>query len=147
MPRAPTSDGDVELLRADPLPDVGTASAAAHPDALLHHAVGQAARDSVAWSLFFIFLLYFNGAGLCGFAKLEVYQHVIGQPIASLPAWFSSWGSIGLVGACDGANAAQTFALCKASPATATASCSSRNSACIPTPWCWRRPRSPACPT
>ena len=71
------------------------------------------ARDSVAWSLFFIFLLYFTAPAYAAFAKLEVYQHVIGQPIASLPAWVSSWGSIGLVGACDGANAAQTFALCK----------------------------------
>lgn len=71
------------------------------------------ARDSVAWSLFFIFLLYFTAPAYAAFAKLEVYQNVIGQPIASLPAWVSSWGSIGLVGACDGANAAQTFALCK----------------------------------
>jgi len=71
------------------------------------------ARDSVAWSLFFIFMLYFTAPAYAAFAKLEVYQHVIGQPIASLPAWVSSWGSIGLVGACDGANAAQTFALCK----------------------------------
>ena len=67
------------------------------------------------WNFFalIIFLLYFTAPAYAAFAKLEVYQHVIGQPIASLPAWVSSWGSIGLVGACDGANAAQTFALCK----------------------------------
>jgi cation/acetate symporter len=38
---------------------------------------------------------------------------VIGQPIAKLPAWVASWGSIGLVGACDAANAAQIFPLCR----------------------------------
>jgi hypothetical protein len=99
-PRAPLQpDGDVELLRADPLPDGRHGVAAAHPDALLHHAVGREARKSVAWSLFFIFLLYFTAPAYAAFAKLEVYQNVIGQPIASLPAWVSSWGSIGLVGA------------------------------------------------
>ena len=71
------------------------------------------ARDSVAWSLFFIFLLYFTAPAYAAFAKLEVYQNVIGQPIAKLPAWVASWGSIGLVGACDAANAAANFALCK----------------------------------
>jgi cation/acetate symporter len=71
------------------------------------------ARDSVAWSLFFIFLLYFTAPAYAAFAKLEVYQNVIGQPIANLPAWVASWGSIGLVGACDAANAAANFALCR----------------------------------
>ena len=70
------------------------------------------ARDSVAWSLFFIFLLYFTAPAYAAFAKLEVYEHVIGQPIAQLPAWVASWGSIGLVGACDAANAAELFKLC-----------------------------------
>ncbi len=71
------------------------------------------ARDSVAWSLFFIFMLYFTAPAYAAFAKLEVYQNLIGQPIAQLPAWVASWGKIGLVGACDAANAAQTFAMCK----------------------------------
>jgi cation/acetate symporter len=70
------------------------------------------ARKSVGWSLFFIFLLYFTAPAYAAFAKLEVYQHVIGQPIAALPAWVQSWGSIGLVGACDAANAAEIFAMC-----------------------------------
>ncbi|MDP2377195.1 MAG: cation acetate symporter, partial [Reyranella sp.] len=29
------------------------------------------------------------------FAKLEVYQNVIGQPIASLPAWVQNWSQVG----------------------------------------------------
>jgi cation/acetate symporter len=70
------------------------------------------ARDSVAWSLFFIFLLYFTAPAYAAFAKLEVYQAVIGKPIAELPGWIASWGKIGLVGACDAANAAQIYKLC-----------------------------------
>ena len=41
------------------------------------------ARQSVAWSLFFIFLLYFTAPAYAAFGKLEIYQNVIGQPIAS----------------------------------------------------------------
>jgi cation/acetate symporter len=39
------------------------------------------ARQSVAWSIFFIFLLYFTAPAYAAFAKLEVYQGVNGQPI------------------------------------------------------------------
>jgi cation/acetate symporter len=49
------------------------------------------ARLSVAWSLFFIFLLYFTAPAYAAFAKLEIYQNVIGQPIASLPEWVRNW--------------------------------------------------------
>ena len=73
------------------------------------------ARMSVGWSLFFIFLLYFTAPSYAAFAKLEVYQNLINQPIANLPAWVASWGRPGLalVGACDAANAAQIFPLCR----------------------------------
>jgi cation/acetate symporter len=49
------------------------------------------ARSSVAWSLFFIFLLYFTAPAYAAFAKLEVYSNVIGQPIAQLPEWLKNW--------------------------------------------------------
>jgi cation/acetate symporter len=49
------------------------------------------ARQSVAWSLFFIFLLYFTAPAYAAFGKLEIYQTVIGQPIASLPEWIRNW--------------------------------------------------------
>jgi cation/acetate symporter len=49
------------------------------------------ARQSVAWSLFFIFLLYFTAPAYAAFGKLEVYQTVIGKPIADLPAWIKNW--------------------------------------------------------
>ncbi|MBL8674468.1 MAG: cation acetate symporter [Rhodospirillales bacterium] len=71
------------------------------------------ARDSVAWSLFFIFLLYFTAPAYAAFAKLEIYQNVIGQPIAKLPAWLAEWGRVGVIGVCDAANAAAQYAMCK----------------------------------
>ncbi|MCZ8122028.1 MAG: cation acetate symporter [Magnetospirillum sp.] len=55
------------------------------------------ARQSVGWSIFFIYLLYFTAPAYAVFAKLEVYQNVIGQPIAQLPAWVAEWGKVGLV--------------------------------------------------
>ena len=53
------------------------------------------ARKSVGWSIFFIFLLYFTAPAYAAFAKLEVYTNVIGQPIASLPAWVQNWSQVG----------------------------------------------------
>ncbi len=55
------------------------------------------ARSSVGWSIFFIYLLYFTAPAYAVFAKLEVYQNVIGQPITSLPGWVAEWAKIGLV--------------------------------------------------
>jgi len=49
------------------------------------------ARNSVAWSLFFIFLLYFTAPAYAAFAKLEIYSNVIGKPIAELPGWLQNW--------------------------------------------------------
>ncbi len=92
---------------------VGTA---ALPHILMRYFTTPSVRDarkSVAWSLFFIFLLYFTAPSYAAFAKLEVYQNVIGQQITALPAWVQSWGAIGLVGACDAANADTIYALCK----------------------------------
>jgi cation/acetate symporter len=72
------------------------------------------ARQSVGWSLFFIFLLYFTAPSYAAFAKLEVYTNVIGQPIDQLPAWVASWGAAGLdlVGTCDRLNAAEIYKMC-----------------------------------
>ncbi|MBI5121289.1 MAG: cation acetate symporter [Rhodospirillales bacterium] len=73
----------------------------------------KAARQSVGWSLFFIFLLYFTAPSYAAFAKLEVYQNVVGLSMESLPAWIANWGKVGLVGACDAANASEIYAICK----------------------------------
>lgn len=61
----------------------------------------RGARSSVAWCLFFIFVLYMTAPAYAAFAKLEVYEHVIGQPIAHLPAWVYSWGQVGLISVKD----------------------------------------------
>jgi cation/acetate symporter len=53
------------------------------------------ARTSVAWSIFFIFLLYFTAPAYAAFAKLEVYQNVMGAQISQLPAWVQNWSQVG----------------------------------------------------
>lgn len=57
----------------------------------------KAARQSVGWSLLFIFLLYFTAPAYAVFAKYEVLSAVIGQSINALPAWVAAWGKVGLV--------------------------------------------------
>jgi cation/acetate symporter len=72
------------------------------------------ARKSVGWSLFFIFLLYFTAPAYAAFAKLEVYSNVIGQSVATLPAWVASWSQVGLVSICDAVDAMTTIKGCAA---------------------------------
>ena len=52
------------------------------------------ARQSVAWSLFFIFLLYFTAPALAVLVKYEVFTAVVGTPFAQLPAWVASWSQV-----------------------------------------------------
>jgi len=56
-----------------------------------------AARRSVFWSLFFILLLYLTAPAYAVFAKWEIYTHLVGSDIATLPAWVAYWGKVGLV--------------------------------------------------
>ncbi|MDH4479923.1 MAG: VC_2705 family sodium/solute symporter [Rhodoferax sp.] len=49
------------------------------------------ARESVAWSLFFIALLYLAAPALAVLVKYEVMAHLVGQPMDSLPAWIAQW--------------------------------------------------------
>jgi cation/acetate symporter len=60
----------------------------------------RAARNSVAWTLLFIFILYFTAPAYAAFAKLEVFRDVIGQNIGNLPGWVYSYGRVGLVNIC-----------------------------------------------
>ena len=55
------------------------------------------ARQSVFWSLLFIFLLYFTAPAYAVFAKYEVYTNLIGTAIDELPGWVVSWAQVGLV--------------------------------------------------
>ncbi len=72
------------------------------------------ARSSVAWTLLFIFILYFTAPAYAAFAKLEVFTNVIGKPLGELPGWLYSYGKIGLIQVC-GTNAVDL--------ATITAAC------------------------
>jgi cation/acetate symporter len=58
------------------------------------------ARQSVAWSLLFIFLLYFSAPAYAAFSKLEVYTNIIGRGIEDLRPWMFTWGELGLVSVC-----------------------------------------------
>ena len=49
------------------------------------------ARQSVFWSLFFIFLLYFTAPCLAVLAKFDVYSNLVGSRFAELPAWAAAW--------------------------------------------------------
>ncbi len=54
----------------------------------------QQARDSVFWSLFFIFLLYFTAPCLAVLAKYDVYTNLVGSSFAALPAWAAQWSLV-----------------------------------------------------
>src|SRR4030067_1016146 len=52
------------------------------------------ARQSVFWSLFFIFLLYFTAPALAVLAKFDVYTLLVGTEFAKLPDWVASWTQV-----------------------------------------------------
>ncbi|MFO1244334.1 MAG: sodium:solute symporter family protein [Ramlibacter sp.] len=52
------------------------------------------ARESVTWSLFFIFLLYFTAPALAVLVKYEVFNVLVGTPFDKLPAWIASWARV-----------------------------------------------------
>ena len=61
------------------------------------------ARQSVTWSLFFIFLLYFTAPALAVLVKYEVFNVLVGTPFDQLPAWVGSWATVdpGLLSVAD----------------------------------------------
>ncbi len=83
---------------------IGTASL---PHILMRYFTTPSVRDartSVAWSLFFIFLLYFSAPALATFSKLfmidpNIPSSIIGNPIAQVEAldWIKNWGAVGLL--------------------------------------------------
>ena len=52
------------------------------------------ARNSVTWSLFFIFLLYFTAPALAVLIKYVMYSDVVGSAFANLPEWVSAWNRV-----------------------------------------------------
>jgi cation/acetate symporter len=76
------------------------------------------ARQSVAWSLFFIFLLYFSAPAYAAFSKLEVYTNIIGRDLDAIRPWMFTWGELGLIQIC-GKSAASVQAVVEACQAIA----------------------------
>jgi cation/acetate symporter len=54
------------------------------------------ARTSVAWSLFFIFLLYFTAPAYAAFARFAVFTRLVGSKVSELPGWVTFWQPAGL---------------------------------------------------
>ena len=52
------------------------------------------ARLSVAWSLFFIAILYLSAPALAVLVKFEVMNNLVGSPFSELPAWLSQWSRV-----------------------------------------------------
>jgi cation/acetate symporter len=59
------------------------------------------ARTSVAWSLFFIFLLYFTAPAYAAFARFAIYAKLVGSKVADLPRWVTLWQPAGLFDVVD----------------------------------------------
>lgn len=54
----------------------------------------SAARTSVAWSLFFIGLLYLTAPALAALIKLEVMHNLVGVRFDELPSWIAQWARV-----------------------------------------------------
>ncbi|WP_240635980.1 sodium:solute symporter family protein [Caldimonas tepidiphila] len=52
------------------------------------------ARESVAWSLFFIFLLYVTAPALAVLVKFEVFNVLVGTAFDELPGWIAQWSKV-----------------------------------------------------
>lgn len=59
------------------------------------------ARTSAAWSLFFIFLLYFTAPAYAAFARFAVFTKLVGAKISELPGWVTFWQPAGLFSVID----------------------------------------------
>ncbi len=61
----------------------------------------RATRHSISWGIICIVLLYSAIPAYAAFARREMLLDVIGQPIASLPAWTERWERIGYLAVDD----------------------------------------------
>ncbi len=52
------------------------------------------ARQSVAWSLLFIALLYLTAPALAVLVKYEIFTNLVGTPFDQLPAWVHAWSRV-----------------------------------------------------
>lgn len=51
-------------------------------------------RSSVAWSLFFIGLIYLSVPALAVLVKFEVLNHLVGSRFDTLPSWMAQWARL-----------------------------------------------------
>ena len=52
------------------------------------------ARSSVAWSLFFIALVYVSAPALAALVKFEVMNNLVGRSFDALPPWIAQWAKV-----------------------------------------------------
>lgn len=52
------------------------------------------ARESVAWSVFFIAVLYLTAPALAVLVKFEIFNVLVGTPFNELPAWVAAWSKV-----------------------------------------------------
>jgi cation/acetate symporter len=52
------------------------------------------ARSSVAWTLFFIALVYVSAPALAVLVKFEVMSHLVGSSFDGLPPWIAQWARV-----------------------------------------------------
>lgn len=52
------------------------------------------ARTSVAWSLFFIALLYLSAPALAVLVKYEIMSNLVGLSFENLPTWIAQWSKV-----------------------------------------------------
>jgi cation/acetate symporter len=53
-----------------------------------------AARSSVAWSLFFIALVYVSAPALAVLVKFEIMNNLVGSSFDALPPWIAQWARV-----------------------------------------------------
>jgi cation/acetate symporter len=52
------------------------------------------ARESVFWSLLFIFVLYVTAPALAVLVKYDIYTAIVGKAFSDLPAWVAAWSKV-----------------------------------------------------
>ncbi|UUX94066.1 cation acetate symporter [Aquabacterium sp. J223] len=52
------------------------------------------ARESVAWTLLFISLLYLTAPALAVLVKYEIFNVLVGTPFDKLPGWIANWSKL-----------------------------------------------------
>ena len=108
----PGADGSIQSWKFVTLVLCMMAGTASLPHILMRYFTTPSVRDarkSVAWSLFFIFLLYFTAPALATLTKLQLLDptlatSLIGKSVIDINAleWVQKWTSVGMLAVTDG---------------------------------------------